>query len=217
VYDGIELEGMDTAADGAAFRRAYAIGSDRFVIGLVGLLIPWKGQRVLIDAAPRIFAAIPNAHLVLAGGTPDECGPYERELRTLVQERGLDQQIQFLGHVTDMSALYNALDVVLSCSTSPEPLGTVVIEAMTMGRPMIGPAHGGAAEMIEDEKSGLLTRPGDADALATAIIRLHGDSEYARRLGVAARERALHLFAVEEHVRRVQAAYDRLVPTRVTP
>lgn len=216
VYDGIELDGMDTAADGAAFRRAHTIGSDRFVIGLVGLLIPWKGQRVLIDAAPRIFAAIPNAHLVLAGGTPDECRPYERELRTLVQELGLEEQIQFLGHVADMSALYNALDVVLSCSTSPEPLGTVVIEAMTMGRPMIGPAHGGAAEMIEDEKSGLLTRPGDADALATAVIRLHGDSDYTRRLGAAARERALHLFAVEEHVRRVQAAYDRLVPTRVT-
>jgi len=216
VYDGIELAGMDTTAGGAAFRRAHGIGEDRFVIGLVGLLIPWKGHRVLIDAAPEILAATPNAHLVLAGGTPDECRPYEQELRALVQERGLAERIQFLGHVSDMSALYNALDVVLSCSTSPEPLGTVVIEAMTMGRPMIGPAHGGAAEMIEDGKSGLLTRPGDASALAAAIIRLNTDPDYARRLGVAARERALQLFAVEEHVRRVQAAYDRLTLAELT-
>jgi glycosyltransferase involved in cell wall biosynthesis len=215
VYDGIELDGMDAEADGAAFRRAHGIAEDRFVIGLVGLLIPWKGQRVLIDAAPEILAEVPNAHLVLAGGTPDECRAYEQDLRALVQDRGLAQRIQFLGHVSDISALYNALDVVLSCSTSPEPLGTVVIEAMTMGRPMIGPAHGGAAEMIEDGKSGRLTRPGDPSALAAAIIRLHRDPDYARRLGAAARERALHLFAVEEHVRRVQAAYDRLVPTEV--
>jgi glycosyltransferase involved in cell wall biosynthesis len=85
-----------------------------------------------------------------------------------------------------------------------------------MGRPLIGPAHGGAAEMIEDGKSGVLTRPGDASALAAAIIRLHRDPDYARRLGGAARDRALHLFAVEEHVRRVQAAYDRLLATGVT-
>jgi len=215
VYDGIELDRMDTTADGTAFRRAHGIPEDRYVIGLVGLLIPWKGQRILIEAAPEILAAIPDAHLLLVGGTPDECRPYEAELRALVQERGFAERVQFLGHVSDMSALYNALDVVLSCSTSPEPLGTVVIEAMTMGRPIIGPAHGGAAEMIEDGKSGLLTRPGDASALAAAVIRLHGDPDYARWLGVAARERALQLFAVEEHVRRVQEAYDHLVPAGV--
>ena len=215
VYDGIELDRMDTAADGSAFRRAHGIPEDGFVVGLVGLLIPWKGQRVLIEAAPEILAAIPDAHFLLAGGTPDECRPYAAELCALVDDRGLAARIQFLGHVADMPALYNALDVVLSCSTSPEPLGTVVIEAMTMGRSLIGPAHGGAAEMIEDHESGLLVPPGDPAALTAAIVRLHDDPDYGYRLGAAARERALRLFAVEEHVRLVQAAYDRLLADRL--
>lgn len=212
VYDGIELEQMDRSADGLAFRRAHGLPEEGFVIGLVGLLIPWKGQRVLLDAAPAILAAIPEAHLVLAGGTPEECGPYAAELRERVRKEGLEGRIHFLGHVADMPTLYNGLDVVLSCSTSPEPLGTVVIEAMAMGRPLVGPAHGGAAEMIEADRSGLLVPPGDAAALAAAIIRLHGDPAAAARLGAAARERALALFAVEAHVRRVTAAYDRLLP-----
>ncbi len=212
VYDGIELEQMDQGADGAAFRRDHGLPADAFVVGLVGLLIPWKGQGVLLDAAPAILAAIPEAHLVLAGGTPEECTAYEAELRDRVRQEGVEGRVHFLGHVTDMAALYNGLDVVLSCSTSPEPLGTVVIEAMAMGRPLVGPAHGGAAEMVEADRSGLLVPPGDADALAAAIVRLHDDPAEAARLGAAARARALALFAVETHVRRVTAAYDRLLP-----
>ncbi len=211
VYDGIELEKMDTNADGVAFRRAHHLPEEAFVVGLVGLLIPWKGQRVLLDAAPAILAAIPEAHLVLVGGTPEECEPYEAELRDRVRAAGLEGRVHFLGHVEDMPALYNGLDVVLSCSTSPEPLGTVVIEAMAMGRPLVGPAHGGAAEMVVDGESGLLVPPGDPEALAAAITRLHREPELARRLGAGARERALHLFAVQAHVRRVEAVYRRLL------
>jgi len=202
---------MDTDADGVAFRRQHGLAEEAFVVGLVGLLIPWKGQRVLIDAAPAILAAIPDAHLLFAGGTPAECGTYEAELRQTVRTRGLEGWVHFLGHVDDMPALYNGLNVVLSCSTLPEPLGTVVIEAMAMGRPLVGPAHGGAAEMVIDGESGLLVPPGDPDALAAAIIRLHGEPDYAVRLGGAAHQRALGLFSVEAHVRRVEAVYGRLL------
>jgi len=212
VYDGIELERMDPAADGMAWRRVHDLPEDGFVVGLVGLLIPWKGQQLLLDAAPRLFVALPDLHLVFAGGTPAECAGYEAELRDRVRREGLEERVHFLGHVAEMAALYNGLDVVLSCSTAPEPLGTMVIEAMAMGRPLIGPAYGGAAEMIVAGESGLLFPPGDVAALVAAIVRLHADPREAARLGAAARARALALFAVEEHVRRVTAAYDRLLP-----
>jgi len=62
--------------------------------------------------------------------------------RQRVSDEQLTGLIIFTGHVSAMEAVYNGLDVVLSASISPEPLGTVVIEAMAMGRPLIGPNHG---------------------------------------------------------------------------
>jgi len=90
-----------------------------------------------------------------------------------------------------------------------DPLA-VVTERMPIGRPMNGPAHGGAPEMVESGKSRLLTPPADVSALAVTVNPLHGDPEYARRLGVAARMRTLHLPVVETHVHCVHAAYGRL-------
>ena len=111
-----------------------------------------------------------------------------------------------------MEQVYNGLDVVVSASTSPEPLGTVVIEAMAMGRPLIGPNHGGAAEMIEHLKTGLLFTPNDARALADEIERLSINPALALQLGHDARDHALETFAIARHTEQVQALYHQLLP-----
>ena len=116
-----------------------------------------------------------------------------------------------------MATVYNGIDVVVSASIKPEPLGTVVIEAMAIGRPLIGPNHGGAAEMAEHEATALLFEPGNADDLARCILRLHEEPALAARLGAAARKKALHTFAVAEHVRNVQAVYDRVLHSSMPP
>ena len=133
IYDGIALENLDLQADSLEFRRRYAIPVDAYVVGLVGLLIPWKGQELFLDAAIILRDKIPNLKMFIVGGTPDECVAYDAMLRKRVSDEHLDDLIVFTGHVTAMEQVYNGLDVVVSASTSPEPLGTVVIEAMAMG------------------------------------------------------------------------------------
>ena len=214
VYDGIELEKLDMHADGAAFRSRHGIRTDEFVVGLVGLLIPWKGQRLFLEAGRKLIARIPNLRLVLIGGTPQIWQSYERELHTIAADPAFGGRVIFTGHVSEMARVYNGLDVVLSASTSPEPLGTVVIEALALGRPLVAPAHGGAAEMIEDGKTGLLFKPGDAEALESAIFRLYENRHLGRALGHAAREKALRTFAVQRHVEEVQAVYERVLAHR---
>ena len=139
IYDGIALEHLNLKADGHEFRRLNAIPLDAYAVGLVGLLIPWKGQELFIDAAIILRDKIPNLKMLIVGGTPDECVAYEAKLRKRVKDEHLDDLIIFTGHATAMEQVYNGLDVVVSASTSPEPLGTVVIEAMAMARPLIGP------------------------------------------------------------------------------
>ena len=159
-----------------------------------------------------LFDLIPNLKMLIVGGTPDECVAYDTMLRKRVCDEHLDDLIVFTGHVTAMEQVYNGLDVVVSASTNPEPLGTVVIEAMAMGRPLIGPHHGGAAEMIEHLKTGLLFTPNDAQALAEEIEHLYQNPALALQLGRDARLHALETFAIAHHTEQIQALYHQLLP-----
>ncbi len=210
IYDGLELDKLDTNADGTTFRSQFDIRDDDFAVGLVGLLIPWKGQEIFLDAATILKDKIPNLKMIVVGGTPDDCIPFEKMLLQRVKDEKLEETVIFTGHATNMPTVYNGLDVVVSASTSPEPLGTVVIESMALGRPLIGPNHGGAAEMMEHEKTGLLFEHGNAEDLAQAISQFHNSIELQKNFGKAAREKALKTFAVEEHVRHVQEVYSAI-------
>lgn len=211
IYDGIELHKLNLTADGQAFRRQHQLPEDAFIVGLVGLLIPWKGQVIFIEAARQLLHEMPNAVFAIVGGTPEECRAYEADLRKLVEQPELNGRVVFTGHVSDMAAVYNGLDVVLSASTSPEPLGTMIIEAMTMARPLIAPNHGGAVEMIENGKTGLLFKAGDAPDLAEKILTLYRDPALRKAVGQSARAHALKTFSVEEHVRHIEGVYKQLL------
>jgi glycosyltransferase involved in cell wall biosynthesis len=217
IYDGIELDRLDLTADGGPFRRRHGISKDAFAVGLVGLLIPWKGQDLFLDAAERLAAQMPDAVFAIVGGTPDEFAYFEAHLRRRAGTPSLRGRVTFTGHVADMAAAYNGLDVVLSASTSPEPLGTMIIEAMTMARPILAPNHGGAIEMVEDRRTGLLFLPGDAADLARKVLLLERDRQLGRQLGQAARAQALQTFSIGEHVRQVEGVYERVLGARSAP
>lgn len=217
IYDGIELEMLDLNADGAAWRAQHGIKPTDFAVGLVGLLIPWKGQRLFLTAMQELIKTVPELKAVIVGGTPDECMAYAQNLRELAQQPGLAGHVIFTGHVGDMATAYNGLDVVVSASTEPEPLGTMIIECLTMARPLVAPKHGGALEMVEHEKTGLLFTPGNAHDLANQVARLYHDHQLAKRLGAAARESALSTFAVKQHVAAVAATYMRVLDDKGQP
>jgi glycosyltransferase involved in cell wall biosynthesis len=214
VYDGIELDKLDPDVDGAAFRDRFGVPRDAFAVGLVGLLIPWKGQRLFLEAGRRLLERIPDLYLLIVGGTPEECREYEGELRAAAADPPFGGRVIFTGHVARMAEAYRALDVVVSASTSPEPLGVVVIEALALERAVVAPNHGGAVEIVEHERTGLLFAPGDARALADAIGRFHAEPGLGPRLGRAGRDRVLRTFSLQEHVARVQAVYDRVLSER---
>lgn len=211
IYDGIELDKLRLAGDGQEFREKHGIGREDFAVGLVGLLIPWKGQRLFLEAARTLRDRIPRLKMLMVGGTPEECEAYEAELRQAVRDQGLEDIVAFTGHVDDMPTVYNALDIVVSASVNPEPLGTVVIEAMAMGRPLIAPNHGGGAEMNVQGETALLFEPGDAGSLAAAILRVYEEKHLGPRLGAAARERAYRTFDVATHVAKVRDVYRELL------
>jgi glycosyltransferase involved in cell wall biosynthesis len=102
------------------------------------------------------------------------------------------------------------MDAVVHCSTEPEPFGRVIIEGMAAGRPVIGSAAGAVPEIIQDGVNGLLTPPGDVDALAWAMARVLEDPA-ALRWAEAGRQTVLERFTVERHVAAIQRIYEQVL------
>jgi glycosyltransferase involved in cell wall biosynthesis len=205
-YDGVEVP--DRMPDPPRFAFPLTIAA-------VGRLVAWKGQHVLLRAAPKILSEYPAVRFVLAGaGDGDDVNGYEKELRRLVLELGIADRVEFRGHVNDIAAFYReSVDVVVHTSVAPEPFGLVMAEAMAAGRPLVASDVGASQEIVANERSGLLFRSGDPDALATALLRLLANHEFARELARAGFQRAAERFNVERTARDVAEVYSEILAT----
>lgn len=140
------------------------------VAAIFGRISRWKGQDVLIRAA----AQVPHLVVWIVGDAlfTEDDKAYAAELRQLVKDLALEERVHFLGFQDHIPVLMRAADIIVHCSVSPEPFGRVLVEAMLARKPVVAAAAGGPLEIIEQEKSGLLTPPGDVPALASAISTL---------------------------------------------
>ena len=202
VYNGIDASLFDSVDDETAENLKTELGlEDSRVVGLFSRLTPWKGQHVLIEAISRL----PDVHALLVGGALfQDDATYENELHDLVRRLGVEDRVHFLGFRDDVPFLMKAMDIVVHCSTAPEPFGRVIVEAMLAKRPVIASSAGGALEIVEDGKTGLLTSPGDADALEAAIRKLLADPKSARNMARAGYSSAYGRFALESIVRELE-------------
>ena len=210
---GADLSDFDAGAltdERRAAARA-TLGEGGYRVLLPGRLTPWKGQRVLIDAARllREQAACPDIVVALVGSAQGRDG-YEGDLRQMIETHGLQDTVRLAGHWDDMPAAYDWADVVVSASTRPEAFGRVAVEAMAMGRPVIASAHGGALETVTDEQTGLLVPPGEPTPLAQGIEAL-SDAALRARLGAAGQARARARFSTEAMTSATLSVYRSLL------
>jgi glycosyltransferase involved in cell wall biosynthesis len=161
----------------------------------VGRLNSWKGQPVLVDAVARLAARGVPVTARLVGSVFRTERHFEQQLRRQVEDIGVAGLVDLLGERQrrDVLDIVAAADIAVLATTRPEPFGMALVEAMTLGRPVVASAAGGPPEYITDGVDGLLVPPGDARALADAVQRLVDDPELARRLGSAARAKVAHL------------------------
>ena len=136
---------------------------DAPVVGIMGVLTPWKGHRILLQA----LAKLPDVRCEIAGSAFHGDEDHAEQLRQLAAGPDLAGRVTFLGHVEPLSAI-RRWDILVSASTSPEAGPIVALEAMSLGVPVIGTDHGGCAWLLRDG-AGVLVPPGDPDALAAAI------------------------------------------------
>jgi len=152
------------AGEAGQTRREWAIPESAFLIVHVAKFHPQKRHELLLEAAARVLDSSTRAVFVLAGS-----GPLEDQIARRVAELGSDA-VQFLGCVPQAAGLIAASDLLV-LSSAYEGLPVVVMEALAAGVPVVSTAVGGVPELIEHGRNGYLTKPGDPDELADAILR----------------------------------------------
>ena len=145
----------------------------------------YKGMDTIILALPRLLLRWPDLHLVLAGTGDDK-----QWLEGIAQESGVRRHVHFLTDLTygELSACYAASQIFVLPSRG-EGFGFVYLEAMARSKPVIGGAHGGAPEVIQDGVTGYLVQHGDSVQLATSIDVILSNPELAAEMGKRGRER----------------------------
>ena len=139
----------------------------------------YKGMDTLITALPRLLMQWPDLHIVLAGSGDDR--PW---LEDLAEKNGVMMHVHFLTGLsyTEIAGCYAACDI-FALPSRGEGFGFAYLEAMACGKPVIGGAHGGAPEIIQDGVTGYLVPHGDSIQLATAIQTLLADPAHAKEMG----------------------------------
>lgn len=173
------------------------------VVLFVGRLNYYKGVEYLVDAMDDI-----EATLLVAGD-----GERRSALKQRAREREVDDQIQFLGYVSDtkLASAYRAADLFVLPSVEPsEAFGIVQLEAMARELPVVNTSlPTGVPWVSQDGETGLTVPPRDATALAEAINTLLEDDERRRRYGEQARKRVERLFTRKTMLKKIQVIYDQ--------
>ena len=211
IYNAVELRTF--GADGPALDLAALSGlpPDRgqIRIGLVATLGRWKGHEVFLRAIARLSSSAPVRAYVIGGSLYQTEGSQRSlaELERIASGLGLAGRVGFTGHVDNVPAALRALDVVVHASTSPEPFGMVIAEAMAAGRAVVAVAAGGSQELFEDGVDALGHRLGDAVDLADRLLRLVQDAGLRASLGAAARASAGRRFPPRRMAEEFRAVY----------
>lgn len=186
------LEPLDPRADVGQHHEP--IGGDPVLIG-VGGLKPRKGYHVVLDALPRVRERYPNVHYYVVGDDRDR--KYVDGLRASIRSLGLEGNVTITGRVDDayLDVLYRRCDVFVltpvNSGAAFEGFGLTYLEAGAYGKPVLGSYNCGAEDAVRDGENGLLAPQGDADEVATRLLRLLDDREAAARMGERGREIAV--------------------------
>ena len=219
---GVDLQRFDPDAVAASrierLREKWGapVSDRRLIVLLPGRLTAWKGQNVLVEAAYKLKESGQGEHfLFILAGEAQGRGSYRDDLERLIGARRVGNMVKMVGHCSDMPAALTMADVVVSASVRPEAFGRIAVEAQAMQRAVIAADHGGARETVDNEHTGWLVPPGDADALAARLLAFQSaDAATRARMGEAGRRRTAKMFSKDAMCAATLDVYRRVLTKR---
>jgi glycosyltransferase involved in cell wall biosynthesis len=202
---GLDLQSLAGPLPRGSLRGEAGVGDGAPLVGIVGRLAPIKDVGTFLRAALEVRAAVPEARFAVVGDGEERARLEEESARL-----GLAGAVFFHGWRRDMAEVYGDLDLVVNCSRN-EGTPVALIEALAAGRPVVATRVGGTPDLLGEGRRGALVPPGDAGALAAAVLEALGGGEQTR-----ARSRAGQAYVLSHHSSRrlvddVDALYRELL------
>ena len=201
-------EGLNRKECASKWRRQLEIDESLFLFGSASALSEQKAPDILVQSLALLrdqSQAKVGFHCVFAG-----VGDMKDELLKLTKKLELENYVTFAGFVDDIPELLSALDCLVLPSRN-EGLGTLVLEAMLAGTPVVGCSVGGIPEMVHQEETGLLVPPENPEALAQAMARMMSEPALREKSVEAARKLVRAQFSLDSMVEGNWAVYQHVV------
>ena len=211
VRPGIDPQPFQTVLSATtrhALRAEFGAGPDDYLVGTVACLKPQKAPEDFVAVAKRVCDVVPQARFVLIGD-----GELRPRVESLIEQNGLDHRLYLAGWRRDVSTAMKSFDAFLLTSHW-EGLPRVLLEARTIGLPVVATRVGGVAEVIAEGRHGWLSDAGDVDGLATQLIRVLQSRSGQLHRGLNSVEALPKEFHLEEMVKQYESLYDRFLNDR---
>ena len=207
VYNGIDLKNVE---DLRQKKIEIDFKNAKPFIGYIGQINPFKGINILIDAMGKIRLRFSDATCWIIGKpSPNQEGYYEM-LKEKVIQKGLEQNIKFIGFQPNIFPLIDKIDILVMPSLF-EAFGRVLIEGMALAKPIVASRVGGIPEIVVDYETGILVPPNDPQKLAEAILSLLEDPVLRRRLGETGQKRVKEFFTLENYLIKIESVMGELL------
>lgn len=207
---GVNIKDFNPSIDTSEIIKKYNLKNKKIIL-TVARLDFYKGIDTVIKSLKKIILNIPDIVYIIIGE-----GPEENNLKKLVKEFGLEENVVFAGVVPqkDIGQYYSACDLFIMASQEIkesgeiEGFGIVYLEANACGKPVIGGRTGGTIDAIIDGETGILLNPKSEEEISQAIIKLLSDVVYAKRLGENGRKRVENELTWDKIAERIKKEID---------
>jgi glycosyltransferase involved in cell wall biosynthesis len=179
--------------------------SSDVLIGVFGRLSAEKGQSILLDAFKILHNQNDSVKILIVGDGVDR-----NKLESKVRKEKLSSNVKFFGHQTSMKKYYESIDLLVLPSLS-EGLPNVVLEAMSMGKPVLATNVGAVSEVIKDGNNGWLVSANDHIALAKLLTKIVVDRQKLKEMGLKGRLSLFPKFSVESRCQKFLSVYNNLL------
>lgn len=211
-YPGVEQRVVHNGVDLRSFRPLPTPSDSMCRIGIIANLSPVKGHDDFLRMAKSLLDMGHSCEFWIIGTDIERSG-YEAHIASTAARLGVSHAVRFLGFRSDIAAVINQLDIVVS-SSHYEGFGRTLIEAMACERVVVATAVGGVPEVVADGSTGFLVAPRDANALADRVACLVQDASLRQRMGRAGRRRVQELFSIDSHISQIVDVYRHVLAGR---
>lgn len=186
------------------------LNEDSIVIGMVGRISRWKGQKLLLSVFEKLLNCHYNISLVYIGSAPDGQEHFLESLIETITKKKLSNKVTILKFQQNIWQIYDFIDIVVVPSIEPEPFGLVATEAMLSKKPVVAANHGGLSEIVVHEQTGLFFEPKNSIDLEKQLEILINSSELRKRFGENGYKRVKDFFSTEKYVTGIEKSYNEL-------